>query len=334
MVRLERFFGNMHCESHGTTSVTSRFMLRRTAREQLTYFEKADGQTLRPFIMMTIMHRTGARRGTIDPAVLVTVLAILFGGCAFIATACAVRGGITQHFDEWLLLAARDPADREKILGPAALEEVARDLTALGGVAALSLVTAAVSGYLLISRKYDALALLLSATLGGLFLSTVLKESFHRPRPTVVPHKSQVITSSFPSGHSLNSAVVYLTLGSLMAASPPTAANIVFLRHGRRAEFFDWGEPRLHGGPLSERCVGGMVRRHGVGAVVRPGCAPAAAEGSRREGGRVRRSLELSQKWAATEPVIAGIQRESWNSGFQVPKEMRRGRSRSGIQSF
>jgi undecaprenyl-diphosphatase len=217
MVRLERFFGNMHCESHGTTSVTSRFMLRRTAREQLTYFEKADGQTLRPFIMMTIMHRTGARRGTIDPAVLVTVLAILFGGCAFIATACAVRGGITQHFDEWLLLAARDPADREKILGPAALEEVARDLTALGGVAALSLVTAAVSGYLLISRKYDALALLLSATLGGLFLSTVLKESFHRPRPTVVPHKSQVITSSFPSGHSLNSAVVYLTLGSLLA---------------------------------------------------------------------------------------------------------------------
>ena len=166
--------------------------------------------------MMNI-HRTLARRGITDPAVLVTVLAILFGGCAFIATACAVREGITQHFDERLLLAARDPADPEKILGPAVLEEVARDLTALGGVAALSLMTTAVSGYLLISRKYDALALLLSATLGGLFLSTVLKESFHRPRPAVVPHKSQVMTSSFPSGHSLNSAVVYLTLGSLLA---------------------------------------------------------------------------------------------------------------------
>jgi undecaprenyl-diphosphatase len=58
---------------------------------------------------------------------------------------------------------------------------------------------------------------LLAATLGGLLLSTVLKERFDRPRPDVVPHKSHVMTSSFPSGHSLNSAVVYLTLGSLLA---------------------------------------------------------------------------------------------------------------------
>jgi undecaprenyl-diphosphatase len=58
---------------------------------------------------------------------------------------------------------------------------------------------------------------LLAATLGGLLLSSVLKERFERPRPEVVPHKSLVMTSSFPSGHSLNSAVVYLTLGSMLA---------------------------------------------------------------------------------------------------------------------
>jgi undecaprenyl-diphosphatase len=102
-------------------------------------------------------------------------------------------------------------------LGPAWLEEVARDLTAIGGIAALSLVTAAVSGYLLICRKYAALALLLAATLGGLLLSTLLKDEFDRPRPAVVPHQSLVMTSSFPSGHSLNSAVVYLTLGAMLA---------------------------------------------------------------------------------------------------------------------
>ena len=34
------------------------------------------------------------------------------------------------------------------------MEEIARDLTALGGIAALCLVTAAVSGYLLISHKF------------------------------------------------------------------------------------------------------------------------------------------------------------------------------------
>jgi undecaprenyl-diphosphatase len=48
-------------------------------------------------------------------------------------------------------------------------------------------------------------------------LSTLLKDVFDRPRPSVVPHLSYVATSSFPSGHSLMAAVVYLTLGSLLA---------------------------------------------------------------------------------------------------------------------
>jgi undecaprenyl-diphosphatase len=150
-------------------------------------------------------------------AVLMIVPAILLGACGFIAVAIGVKAGVTQNIDETLLRAPRDAGDPARTLGPAWLEEVARDLTAIGGIAALTLVTAAVSGYLLICRKHGALALLLAATLGGLLLSTLLKDRFDRPRPTVVPHKSLVMTSSFPSGHSLNSAVVYLTLGSLLA---------------------------------------------------------------------------------------------------------------------
>jgi undecaprenyl-diphosphatase len=150
-------------------------------------------------------------------AVLLTVVAILAGVCGFIAVATGVKSGATRNIDEMLLRAPRDPENPAITLGPAWLEEVARDLTAVGGIAALSLVTSAVSGYLLIRRKYGALALLLAATLGGLLLSTLLKERFERPRPTVVPHKSLVMTSSFPSGHSLNSAVVYMTLGTLLA---------------------------------------------------------------------------------------------------------------------
>jgi len=150
-------------------------------------------------------------------AELLIVLAILLGACGFIAVAMGVKAGVTRNIDEMLLRAPRDAGDPARTLGPAWLEEVARDLTAIGGIAALSLVAAAVSGYLLICRKDGALALLLAATLGGLLLSTLLKERFERPRPAVVPHKSLVMTSSFPSGHSLNSAVVYLTLGSLLA---------------------------------------------------------------------------------------------------------------------
>jgi undecaprenyl-diphosphatase len=53
--------------------------------------------------------------------------------------------------------------------------------------------------------------------LGGLILSHLLKNLFDRSRPEVVPYLSHPMTSSFPSGHSMLSAVVYLTLGSLLA---------------------------------------------------------------------------------------------------------------------
>ena len=57
----------------------------------------------------------------------------------------------------------------------------------------------------------------LAAVSGGLILSCLLKAYFDRPRPEIVPHLSSVYTSSFPSGHSLMSAIVYLTLGALTA---------------------------------------------------------------------------------------------------------------------
>jgi undecaprenyl-diphosphatase len=57
----------------------------------------------------------------------------------------------------------------------------------------------------------------LSAILGGLLLSLALKVGFERPRPDLVSHGSMIYTSSFPSGHSMLSAVVYLTGGALLA---------------------------------------------------------------------------------------------------------------------
>jgi undecaprenyl-diphosphatase len=49
-------------------------------------------------------------------------------------------------------------------------------------------------------------------------LSLILKACCARPRPQVVPYLCEVDGSSFPSGHSMMSAVVYLTLGVLLAS--------------------------------------------------------------------------------------------------------------------
>jgi undecaprenyl-diphosphatase len=58
----------------------------------------------------------------------------------------------------------------------------------------------------------------------------LLKDLFHRDRPEVVPKLSHVDTTSFPSGHSMNSAIIYLTLGSLLARlTPRRVLKIYFL---------------------------------------------------------------------------------------------------------
>lgn len=44
-----------------------------------------------------------------------------------------------------------------------------------------------------------------------------LKFGFDRSRPELVPHASIVYSASFPSGHTILSAVTYLTLGALLA---------------------------------------------------------------------------------------------------------------------
>src|SRR5579875_168785 len=155
--------------------------------------------------------------GGLDLVLLLAVLAMVAGLLGFLAIADTVMEGKTQRIDERIVRSLRDPADPSDPMGPHWLEEVGRDLTALDGVAVLGLVTMAVVGFLLIRRTYHAVGLVIGATVGGLVLSLLLKSAVSRPRPELVPHLSAVYTSSFPSGHSMLSAIVYLTLGALLA---------------------------------------------------------------------------------------------------------------------
>jgi undecaprenyl-diphosphatase len=108
---------------------------------------------------------------------------------------------------------ADDPATP---IGPWWVRAGALDITALGGPTVLGLVVIAVTGYLLIHGLYRTGAFVFVASSGGWFLNWALKRAFERPRPDVVPHLREVLSSSFPSGHALTSAVVYLTLGTLL----------------------------------------------------------------------------------------------------------------------
>src|SRR3954462_1842961 len=131
-------------------------------------------------------------RHNVSLIVLIAVLAAVGGTWAFIAIADEVREGGTQKFDDWAIRSLRRANDPATPIGPAWLGEVGRDLTALGGVTVLALVTFAVAGYLLMAKKFHAMWLVFIATFTGLLLSSLLKHSFHRERPDLVPHLSMV----------------------------------------------------------------------------------------------------------------------------------------------
>jgi undecaprenyl-diphosphatase len=148
---------------------------------------------------------------------LATLLTLLTVGLGFIALSDEVREKDTQHLDERVLLSLRRADNVEVPIGPHGLAEVARDVTALGSVSVLTLMVCAVSGFLVLVRRWRTLALVVGSTVGGALVNSLLKSLFARPRPTVVPHLTDVLTESFPSGHAMLSAIVYLTLGALLA---------------------------------------------------------------------------------------------------------------------
>ena len=152
-----------------------------------------------------------------DSLTLAAVVITILAAWCFLEVADEVAEGETRRLDEWVVQSLRHPNDLTNPLGPPWLEEVIRDLTALGGITVLVLVIGAVAGYLWICRAYHSILLVLSASLGGLLVSILLKGIFQRPRPNLTPYLTHVSLSSFPSGHAMNSAVVYLTLGLLLA---------------------------------------------------------------------------------------------------------------------
>lgn len=142
-------------------------------------------------------------------------LAVLLVGVGNLAS--EVVEGDTLAFDRWVIAGLRDPADPGAPIGPWWLTKAMVDLTALGGGPFLTLLTFAVAGFLVASRKWGMAAFVVIAIAGGALAGNLLKWIFVRARPDLVPHLVTVDSASFPSAHAMNSAVTFLTLGVLLS---------------------------------------------------------------------------------------------------------------------
>lgn len=144
---------------------------------------------------------------------LITLLGTLF----FIALADEIMEGDTQHFDDWILQSLRRPESLHEPLGPSWLRYFFANVTALGSGAIAVLIAVLIIGGLALQKRYVPILLITVSLLGAGLLTSGLKSTFGRPRPPVEYRAIEADALSFPSGHSLISAALYLTLGAMLA---------------------------------------------------------------------------------------------------------------------
>jgi undecaprenyl-diphosphatase len=137
---------------------------------------------------------------------------------AFLELSEEVGEGDTQALDRHILLWFRNPADPTDPIGSRGVEQAVRDITALGGVTCLTLFVVVAAASLLFFRRRRAAVVLVVAALLAEVCNDGLKAIFGRARPDLVPHGAYVYTHSFPSGHAMLSAAVYLTLAAILAS--------------------------------------------------------------------------------------------------------------------
>lgn len=173
---------------------------------------------LRPFAK----HRVESR-------ILILFLGVVGGAFVLYKAASEVVEGDTLAFDRAVLLMLRRAGDPAIPIGPGWLHDWMVQVTALGSGAVLTIVTALAVGYMLAARK-PALALLTAGAIcSGALLASGLKVVFARTRPDVVEHLVGTHSASFPSGHAMNSAVVYLTLAVLLARAETSRPLRIYL---------------------------------------------------------------------------------------------------------
>ena len=159
-----------------------------------------------------------ARGWRIDPGHALLASAVCWVG--FTLVVVAVLGGRSGEFDAAGLRLWRTGIDLHPRGSPWLVEAV-RDYTALGGVLLRNLIAIFALVALLFLRLRREAALLTLTIVSGWLVNTAIKTLVGRPRPELVSHLTEAGGLSFPSGHSFNSAVVYISIALAFAAMIP-----------------------------------------------------------------------------------------------------------------
>ncbi|MDG2535728.1 phosphatase PAP2 family protein [Sphingomonas sp. HITSZ_GF] len=118
--------------------------------------------------------------------------------------------------DRAILLAMRVPGHPLQPIGPAWLPSAVRDVTALGSTTVLTFIVVVAAIFLGLAGRLRTALLVVTASLLGSVAVETIRAFIARPRPELTGQLMEVSSHSFPSGHAAISAIVYLTLATLL----------------------------------------------------------------------------------------------------------------------
>lgn len=160
---------------------------------------------------------------------LIIFAAVCIGATLVSFLGSLVFAGHWRAFDEWMVKAFRSAADLSVPVGSRAVLIAVRDITALGGTLPLVLLVSAVATYLFLKRHIRTAIAVVASSVLGVIASQLLKALIDRGRPDIVPQLVNEVSGSFPSGHAMMSAIIYLTLGSMLARLEPDRRVRIFI---------------------------------------------------------------------------------------------------------
>ncbi len=102
-----------------------------------------------------------------------------------------------------------------------------------GAGANLFLYSTILVGFLCLNGRFRAAGFVIAALGSDLLICQLLKDLFIRRRPTVVPPLTHFDCKSFPSGHSMGFALVYLTLGDIISRESKGFAAVALTAYAR-----------------------------------------------------------------------------------------------------